>query len=533
MDGDIRDIEDDANSVIFRESAMHLQLRPLMSNGDAGSHVTSTLIPPHLPGSRVTFNVGGVVFQTSEATIKKVANRNFQLANPQFLKNFYDERRKEYFFDRDPEVFRSVLNYWRSGHLHLPTTMCGPQIEAELSYWGLKEVDIQPCCWNNYNTWMQTINALKKVERDRDPAYLHADEPKAQHPVSPGSRYERFKSLTWSLLTDPSFSLLAQIYAYFSLVVVILSIFSFCASTHQFFQISTDHDTNNISRQDKENLSDLLSPNATQIERAAPRSGRMAQVHRALLIIDIFCLAFFTVEYLLRLACAPQRLKFVISLIAVLDLLAIIPDYVEFIVEAVHTEEDYHHTIIDFMPFLRLMRAFRIFRLIRRVPGLWIMMYTLKASFKELSLMLVFLLVGTLLFSSVIFFVDDPSEFRSIPHGFWWAIITMTTVGYGDISPKTALGQVVGSITAVCGVLIIGFTIPSLVNSFITYFNHIEFIVQKERLQEAERKKRRDELSRVDNEVDFKETDMEFPHRRADVSRLSYLGSADVPGNNV
>ena len=214
------------------------------------------------------------------------------------------------------------------------------------------------------------------------------------------------------------------------------------------------------------------------------RDSFSSRIHPALFCIDIVCLVFFTVEYLVKFCCASPRCQFVTSITAVFDILAILPDYVElllycFFPEALNQENT---GIIDFMPFLRLMRAFRIFRLIRRVPGLWIMMYTLKASFKELSLMLIFLLVGTLLFASIIFFVDDPKVFTSIPHGFWWAIVTMTTVGYGDMAPVTAWGQLVGSVTAICGVLIVGFTIPSLVNNFITYYNHIEFVVQKERL---------------------------------------------------
>ena len=129
-------------------------------------------------------------------------------------------------------------------------------------------------------------------------------------------------------------------------------------------------------------------------------------------------------EYLVKLVLARNRCKYVRGLNTIIDLLAILPDYIDFIIDILDADFGF---ISQAMPFFRLLRAFRIFRLIRRVPGLWIMMYTLKASFKELSLMLVVLLVGTLLFASLIFFVDEKDEFPSIPHGFWWAIVTMTT----------------------------------------------------------------------------------------------------------
>jgi hypothetical protein len=97
-----------------------------------------------------------------------------------------------------------------------------------------------------------------------------------------------------------------------------------------------------------------------------------------------------------------------------------------------------------------------------------------QASVKELLLLLLFLCVGMLFFASLIYYTDDRAVFPSIPHACWWSIITMTTVGYGDVSPSTELGYFVGSMTAVCGVLVIGFTVPVLVNNFILYYQHTQ-----------------------------------------------------------
>ena len=233
-----------------------------------------------------------------------------------------------------------------------------------------------------------------------------------------------------------------QVYAYISLVFVILAIFSFCAGTHILFQVNNNKTPNNSSTVDPVlipgNLSNSSSPStgvsgtpSPSPETTTEKSPQLAKVHPALVYIDYVCLVFFTIEYLLKLIIARNRCKYVTGFNTIIDFLAILPDYIEFIIEALDTESlgEGGRVIAQTMPFFRLLRAFRIFRLIRRVPGLWIMMYTLKASFKELSLMLVVLLVGTLLFSSLIFFVDDTAVFKSIPHGFWWAIVTMTTGG--------------------------------------------------------------------------------------------------------
>ena len=134
------------------------------------------------------------------------------------------------------------------------------------------------------------------------------------------------------------------------------------------------------------------------------------------------------------------------------------------------------------MGFLRLLRVFRIFRIAQRVPGLWVMLFTLRSSLTELYLLLVVSSIGTLFFSAVMFFLEKGEVFESIPHSFWWSIVTMTTVGYGDMAPVTALGKVLGAVCALFGVVIMGLTIPTLVNNFITFYYHVDFVVQGQKV---------------------------------------------------
>jgi len=96
---------------------------------------------------------------------------------------------------------------------------------------------------------------------------------------------------------------------------------------------------------------------------------------------------------------------------------------------------------------------------------------------RELGLLIFFLMICVVLFSSAVYFaeagLDDQSHFRSIPDAFWWAVVTMTTVGYGDMRPVSAWGKLVGSMCAIAGVLTIALPVPVIVSNF-NYFYHRE-----------------------------------------------------------
>lgn len=273
-----------------------------------------------------------------------------------------------------------------------------------------------------------------------------------------------------------------------------LSIFSFCAETHPFFQLppSEVHDLHTLYKffaledskvlQDRGarqpepgNLTTNTSPDVNN-ETDEPLSENEATVqHPALLVIDLLCVLFFSVEFLTRLVFCPKKLRFCSSLQNIIDFIAILPDYVEFILLCVSPQARAGLGFVDFIFILRMLRLCRIFRLIRHVPGLWILLYTLKASFNELLLMFVFLLIGMVMFASLLHFIEGGDTFSNIPVGFWWAVVTMTTVGYGDMVPKTAFGYVIGSICAISGLLMIAFTVPIIVSNFVLYYTHVQY----------------------------------------------------------
>ncbi|XP_041366712.1 uncharacterized protein LOC121381460 [Gigantopelta aegis] len=430
----------------------------------------------------VRFNIGGCKFQTFESTLKKRVDPRLKLSNKEFLERHYVEENKEYFFDRDPEMFRVILNLLRTGRLHLPANVCGPVVKEELDFWGIHQVDIEACCWSHFNAWSSTIKALDQMENDRR---SHADSLSCEGKTG----IQKIRHVSWLLLTKHTSSTASQVYGWISLVFVMVAIFSFCAATHTFFRVPVPQSVvinstvvNGSNLTDSDDNNNNTTTTTTFEEITVEGNSTLTKPHEALVVVDIVCLVFFSVEYLLRMLCAPRLFRFLRSPLSIVDLLAILPDYVELIAKAIDPSSVEAGSFVDFMPLLRLMRAFRIFRLIRHISGLWILFYTLKASRKELFMMLVFLLVGMLLCASLMYYVDDKETFTSIPHSFWWAIVTMTTVGYGDMYPTRPFGYLVGSCTAVFGVLMLGFTIPALVNNFAVYYQHLEFAQEKERI---------------------------------------------------
>jgi voltage-gated potassium channel Kch len=186
-------------------------------------------------------------------------------------------------------------------------------------------------------------------------------------------------------------------------------------------------------------------------------------------VFEAACIAWFTLEYGLRLISSPKKFIFLYQPLNLIDIVAILPFYVTLALEA--TDSDI--SSLSVLRVLRLVRVFRIFKLSRYSKGLKILGYTFRASLRELGLLAFFLLIGIILFASAVYYCEGREikhKFVSIPAGFWWAIVTMTTVGYGDMTPVTAGGQLVGSICVLVGVLAIAFPVPVIVNNFTYYY---------------------------------------------------------------
>lgn len=168
------------------------------------------------------------------------------------------------------------------------------------------------------------------------------------------------------------------------------------------------------------------------------------EYHSVLFTLEWLFTVLFTVEYLARLYSAKDRKRYATSFFGIIDLIAVLPTYLALFFPELHA-------LID-VRVLRLIRIFRIFKLTAYVEEYSHLAYALSASRKKILVFLSFVLMIVLVMGTLMYVVEGPANgFTSIPIATYWAITTMTTVGFGDITPHTDLGKFIASIMMLMG----------------------------------------------------------------------------------
>ena len=177
---------------------------------------------------------------------------------------------------------------------------------------------------------------------------------------------------------------------------------------------------------------------------------------RQLYLCEWFFTILFTIEYILRLGCIQRPRLYATSFFGVVDLLAILPTYFSLLIPG-----SQYFLIIR---VLRVLRIFRIFKLVQYLGEAKVLMTALRNSSRKIAVFLFTILNLVVIFGSLMYLIEDAeSGFTSIPKSIYWAVVTLTTVGYGDIAPQTFLGQTLSSL-----IMIIGYGIIAVPTGIVT-----------------------------------------------------------------
>ncbi|KAM9814714.1 shaker-related potassium channel tsha2-like [Syngnathus typhle] len=378
---------------------------------------------------RVVINISGLRFETQVKTLSRFPST--LLGDPRKRMRFFDPLRNEYFFDRNRPSFDAILYYYQSGgRLRRPVSVPVDIFLEEIKFYEFDE---------------------ETIELFRDDEGLSREE---DRPL-PDNEFQR---QLWLLFEYPESSGPARIIAIVSVMVILISIIIFCLETLPEF-------------------------------REVPASGQELHVNGSghgkvkspftdpFFMVETLCIVWFSFEFTMRFLSCPSKAAFFKNIMNIIDVVAIAPYFITLGLDlAEHQGSSQQAASLAILRVIRLVRVFRIFKLSRHSKGLQILGQTLHASLRELGLLIFFLIIGVVLFSSSVYFAEaeDPeSGFSSIPDAFWWAVVTMTTVGYGDMCPSTIGGKFVGSLCAIAGVLTIALPVPVIVSNF-NYFYHRE-----------------------------------------------------------
>ncbi|KAK3712041.1 hypothetical protein QZH41_008374 [Actinostola sp. cb2023] len=381
-------------------------MSPLM-NKQFSSSIRQPFMNPN--DRRITLNVSGRKFETWEKTLQKYPET---LLGSLDIDSYLDREKAEYFFDRDPIFFRHVLNFYRKGKLHFSLDECGYSYKDELKFFRISHDKVELCCYEELD------DACRRSPNYKGTAKING---KTCEPVKKKARKERI----WDVFENPLDSRMGK---------VIFAVMGFA----------------------------IVVSITTTVMETLPCAMNLtcAQLYPdEYFYVDAVCVVIFTIEYLIRLSVAPHRWRFVKNFQSIIDVVSVLPFYVKLFMRSIGAKG------ADGLVILKVLRVLRVVKMARHSKRLQTLGGSIKNSSSELGFILFSFTLGVIIFATVIYYCekDEPNTtFLSIPDGMWYAIVTMTTLGYGDMTPETTMGQLMGSICCVIGTLVIALPVPIL-----------------------------------------------------------------------
>ena len=353
--------------------------------------------------NRIKINVRGTIYETQYSTLSRFPNTLLG-SQVERLKHF-DFYRNELFFDRNVNAFECILFYYQShGILAKPTWISSELFEQECRYFGIDK---------------DRISQLRS--RDGIAEKLNETESEGTVEISHTCRAK-----AWRFFECPESSIGAKIYSIgiFALIMISLTV--------------------------------EFTMTVPEVKMAIESKKKEADTTHVYLTIEMVFQTIFAIDFIVRILLSPSTIRFLISVGAIVDILAIFPYFLN-----IFADLKKYSTNLDFLRVLRTVRVLRMFRLSRHSYTQEAVFTIIKNCAKDFLVLAQCILVACVLFASVGYYAEVHSEetqLTSIPQSMWWALQTMVCVGYGDVVPVTFPGKLAGSWVAIVGAVTL--TIP-------------------------------------------------------------------------
>lgn len=382
--------------------------------------------------NRITINISGMRFETYESTLARVPDS--LLGSPSKRAPYYDSIHNEFCFDRNRNVFDSILFYYQTGGptggvLVKPDDIAEGIFIEEVKFYQLGKhaecklgLDVEA---GKERPGFDVVSANVSQCETCSSKIRKIFEPIKTGKTSPLRRVINI----WTILITIFF--------------IVLLLGKTLPSLKNVFVMDQCCHQNQTDTSGKRHMQFFWS------------------------FSEKFCISWFMLEYLLRIFCALNKTGYLFSAQGIFDMMSFFPYVLMIIIQSVSLRTE----TIPLQRILVFLTLFSVFKLTRYSTGLQVLLTTIQTSLRELILLLVCVVISLVLFSSVIYYcesTDESTDFTSIPATFWFIIVTMTTVGYGDLTPATVAGKFFSALCAVFGVCC-ALAIPSTI--IVTNFN--------------------------------------------------------------
>ncbi|XP_055365175.1 potassium voltage-gated channel subfamily S member 2 isoform X3 [Betta splendens] len=307
----------------------------------------------------------------------------------------YDVQQKEFYFDRNPGLFPYVLHFYQTGKLHIMEELCVFSFSQEIEYWGINEFFLDSCCSYRYHDRKLESSRHRSWDDESDVSSVDTSVDEISDLNRDMQHFQEVRcgnvrKCLWLTLENPGYSIPSKLFSLLSIGVVLASIATMCINSIPEYQTFDSE-------------------------------GKLME-HPTTQALEVFCSCWFTFEVVTRLLLAPNRRKFFHHPLNIIDVASVVPIYVTLLFDVTVGSEPELGNLGRLVQVFRLMRIFRVLKLARHSTGLRSLGATLRHSYREVGILLLYLAVGVSVFSGIAYTAEYEEDvgLDTIPACWWW-----------------------------------------------------------------------------------------------------------------